>query len=163
MNVNAPEFIEEVCAHVRTAGGFEAETEFMGGGIICICVQLKDGVSLYFGTANENWGADIYVDGEFVDGEYLETPLPISEDPATSAGTIISAIQEFSRARAAILVKNHGGKWIKECAQEGINAFWCEVAKKNPDIRTGDFPPELVHLFQSQAENMVKEWLRLNS
>jgi hypothetical protein len=161
---NEMDFLEQVAAELRSLGR-EAETEHMGGGIICIFVPIKDGVSSYFGLANETWGADIYIEGEYLDGQYLETGFKIEEQPNVSALTIHQALQKFE-ADGLEKVKALGAPFtkafVKECAEAGLNAFWLAVAEKNSQIRSGDFPPELDHRFKEVAEEMVAHWLRIN-
>lgn len=42
----------------------DSYTEFCGGGIVCIIVNVGK-FSFWWGTANETWGADIYIGEEF--------------------------------------------------------------------------------------------------
>lgn len=56
----------------KNAGLTNTYTEFMGGGIVCIVVPCG-AYTLYFGTANETWGADVYKGDDFMEDLYIET------------------------------------------------------------------------------------------
>jgi hypothetical protein len=81
-------------AELLNKNGLDADTEFMGGGIICIAVSLGE-YTLYFGTANETWGGDVYFKQEFQDGNYVETNTLIVDSVEDSASAILSACSKF--------------------------------------------------------------------
>jgi len=70
VQLNIPVYYHEV-ADKLAAKGFDAELEVTGGGITCVMVRIGR-FQFWWGTANENWGADVWVDGDFWDGHSLE-------------------------------------------------------------------------------------------
>lgn len=61
------------------AKGEQAELEHTGGGIFCIRVSIRDDAWVYWGTADEVWGCDIYKGDDYLDSEYLDG-VPVSSD-----------------------------------------------------------------------------------
>jgi hypothetical protein len=87
-------WFNEIARRLLDEAGLDATVEQMGGGILNIVITVGN-VDLRFGTANETWGADVYRDGEFVDGEYIETHVLIVADVEESALTIMNAVAKF--------------------------------------------------------------------
>jgi hypothetical protein len=72
------------------------------GGLVCVVITNVDGSTFWFGTANEEWGADVYASEQaYVQGESsaLETDVSSgSHDPTAIARAISKAIRQ-SRLR----------------------------------------------------------------
>jgi hypothetical protein len=85
---------DSVLANLHLKGQV-ATIEQTGGGIECIVVPVGR-YRLYFGTANETWGADVYYGNEFLDGRSVETDC-VSEgsDAGDVAQALICAAAEF--------------------------------------------------------------------
>lgn len=90
---DSSEWFGAITNHLNDLG---AELENTGGGILCIGIPVK-GYYLLFGTANECWGADIYVKeycGDLVGN--LKTGAPsCNEDTLECANAIRAAVQNF--------------------------------------------------------------------
>lgn len=81
--------------------GWNADINWMGGGIICVFVHLPSGYSLCWGTANETWGADVWKGDEFLDGESVTSDFPCeTEDPKACANAIEKATQIFAAKKS---------------------------------------------------------------
>lgn len=92
------DFMNKVVSHLKVDAGFKAYSEFMGGGTICIIVPVGS-YNLYWGTANEFWGADVYRGDEFLDGESVEIPMPVDcNDPSEVALQIIMASMKYEES-----------------------------------------------------------------
>jgi hypothetical protein len=62
--------------------GEKAELEHTGGGIYCIRLPIRGAEWMYWGTADEVWGCDIYKGEDFVASEFLDkVPVSISNIP----------------------------------------------------------------------------------
>jgi len=82
--------LQDVTEALHTIGENEAYIEEMGGGILCIWIPRKP-YHFVFGVANETWGADIYLNDEFQDGQSINTNCPSDE---TDAHKIALALQD---------------------------------------------------------------------
>jgi len=49
-----------------------------------------------------------------------------------------------------------------EVAENAQLAFWAEVARSYPEIKTGDFPPDATFEFNEACRLAVKRWLIWN-
>lgn len=51
---------------------------------------------------------------------------------------------------------------IKEAADEAQGQFWAEIAKRFPEIKSGDVEPFEVELFDQACTRAVASWVELN-
>ncbi|MGA9670939.1 MAG: hypothetical protein WBQ94_17145 [Terracidiphilus sp.] len=95
------EYLKDVDRHfinwqLDYACHYHSDVIHTGGGIYNLAVMVTDRVQLRFGTAGDNWGADVYVDGDFIDGESLRSEEKIEEDrPRNAAHFIINTVETF--------------------------------------------------------------------
>jgi len=163
---NEEAFLEEVAAHLRTDASLDAETVHTGGGIYCIDVKFNGGVMLRFGTSDVNWGADVYVNGDFLEGRSINTTKEIDFDDASSAAVnvmeIAMAFEKEQWEEVARIGLDKQKEQISVAAKDAIEEFWTVVAAKFPEVSTGDFPPDLTHEFYGTAVRMIIHWLKFN-
>ena len=86
---------EQVTEGLRKRG-FEAEVHASGGGIDVIRLVHGNHV-FYFGTAAEQWGADVYDTEENHIGEAWTTVSSNEKNPAFVADAIAQAATEYER------------------------------------------------------------------
>jgi len=159
-------FLEEVAAHLRTDASIDAEVAHTGGGIYCIDVKFNGGVMLRFGTSDVSWGADVYVNGDFLDGKSINTIRKINfKDASASAVDVMEAAMAFEREQwhdvANLGIEKQEGQ-IDKVAGLGIEEFWTVVAANFPEVSTGDFPPDLTMEFKNTAIRIIRQWLKHN-
>ncbi|CAK1331633.1 MULTISPECIES: hypothetical protein [Burkholderia] len=53
-------------------------------------------------------------------------------------------------------------KQIEEVAEQAQLAFWAEVAKSFPEVKSGDLPVQAVLQFNKACEQAVAVWLKSN-
>lgn len=53
-------------------------------------------------------------------------------------------------------------KKVEEAAEKTQEAFWAEVARNFPDIKTGDMPIQAVFQFNKDCEQAVGIWVKSN-
>jgi hypothetical protein len=51
---------------------------------------------------------------------------------------------------------------IKETLESASDAFWAEVAKRFPEAKSGDFPPEMLVQLDEIMEKSIRVWLDFN-
>jgi len=95
--VNSHEWFEQIASHLRVDAGLpDASADHTGGGIICISIPVGR-YFLVFGTANETWGADVYIGEDLQESESITLPLSSdTADPSGCAVAIQAAIREFA-------------------------------------------------------------------
>ncbi len=84
---------------------------------------------------------------------------------------LVCADASESRLSAALDCINSGGPKASKApavraeaiAEKAVEAFWAEVARLCPDVKTGDFPPGVDDNFNQVAVSMVRTWLSANS
>lgn len=94
------EWFEAIGQHL-IGMGYKAHADHTGGGIICVMVEVGQ-YSLWFGTANENWGADVWYGEEFLDGENIECPYPSETADTFGCAHAISNAVEIFKAQKGI-------------------------------------------------------------
>lgn len=52
---------------------------------------------------------------------------------------------------------------IAHAVEQGELAFWREIAKRFPEVKTGDWPPDAAHHLTTNLEGAVSSWYRLNT
>jgi hypothetical protein len=52
---------------------------------------------------------------------------------------------------------------IQAVADEALDAFWEAVARRVPDVTTGDASPELTLRLHLAAEAAIREWIASNA
>jgi len=57
----------------------------------------------------------------------------------------------------------HNEQRIANAVQIASDAFWGEIAKAFPEVKTGDFPAEAVVKLEVANTKAVKLWVELNS
>jgi hypothetical protein len=72
------------------AKGERAELEHTGGGIYCIRVPIRGDEWMYWGTADEVWGCDIYKGDDYINSEELDG-VPVSAENIPQAADAIIA------------------------------------------------------------------------
>lgn len=51
---------------------------------------------------------------------------------------------------------------IKSAHQAALTAFWAEVAKQYPEVKSGDVPPDELLRFSASVEDVIGSWLSHN-
>jgi len=51
---------------------------------------------------------------------------------------------------------------MKQVIDEAELAFWAVIAAKFPEVKTGDFPPEVALTFSEVCRRAVLNWLMFN-
>lgn len=51
---------------------------------------------------------------------------------------------------------------IRKAVQQVGGFYWSEIASHFPEIKSGDFPPELAVEFESACEKAVTAWVEIN-
>lgn len=112
LEIDSPKWFEAIAAELR-AKGLDADASHTGGGIICVLVNVG-AHTLWFGTANENWGFDVYDNGENegfnedLTHEYGLNPatqMTLScetSSPAECADAIAATVAIFKKDREAV-------------------------------------------------------------
>jgi hypothetical protein len=52
---------------------------------------------------------------------------------------------------------------IEDAVEDGMEAFWSVVAKKFPQVKSGDFGPDETMALESAMKIAVSQWLSNNS
>jgi hypothetical protein len=91
----------KIIDHLRVDAGFQnVSISETGGGILCIDIPCGRYL-LRFGTANETWGADVYLDDEFLEGQGIDTTcLTTEEDASEVARVLMMAAQQFDEGHS---------------------------------------------------------------
>ena len=51
----------------------------------------------------------------------------------------------------------------KDVLQEAQDAFWAVIAKRHPEIKTGDLTPMDAFAFDTACESVVNSWVYTNT
>lgn len=51
---------------------------------------------------------------------------------------------------------------LEQAIEDASNAFWAEIAKQYPEVKTGDFGPEETFAWDEACRRAVRTWLRWN-
>lgn len=78
------------------ANGEQAELEHTGGGIFCIRVPISGDEWMYWGTADDVWGCDVYKGEVYLDSASLDR-VPVSSDNIPQAADAIVAFTKSLR------------------------------------------------------------------
>jgi hypothetical protein len=101
MEFDSQEYFDAVASELKKLG-LDASTQSYGGGIVCVDVllttYLHEQWTLVYGTANDTWGADVYLNGEFQDGKYVETDEKITQNPTADAEIIFRSVLKFQQS-----------------------------------------------------------------
>lgn len=115
------EYLDDVSRHLAEVRDIASSVIQTGGGIYNLSIKMDERVELHFGTCGDHWGADVYVDDEFIDGASLNTPFAIDEDrPKNAANVIAKIVENFKRDSMKIIVDNLDKKARREAADRGF-------------------------------------------
>lgn len=151
------EYLQDVSNRFFDASSYAPQVIHTGGGIYNLAVFVDDRVQLRFGTSDENWGADVYVDGEFIDGASINSTEKIEEDRPGNAALVISRMTERFRTDVMpTLIANVDKKAKREAADRGfreavsqfhdsaifLNRMWDSVSAESEyrEIPYKDYP-----------------------
>lgn len=142
--INDKTFLDQVAAELNMILPEPVNVQHTGGGIFCIVIVPAKRVELYFGTSAENWGCDIYVDDEFIDGESINSPFAIDyKMPHQAAQQIAKILRNFQRDQMAAII--------------------AKVDKRITDKKDEKEFQNAVQVFVAAAGDLVKAWEQLPS
>ncbi len=72
-------------------------------------------------------------------------------------------VQSFDNYSAnEMLGEAFSNRDIEIAVENGMDAFWTSVAKKFPQVKSGDFSPEETDKLESAMKAAVSSWLKNN-
>lgn len=142
--------ILELVTQALRSRGEDATLEHTGGGIYCIRLPVIGDEWMYWGTAYEVWGCDIYRGEEHVDSASLEG-VPVSAD---NVGAAAEAIVEFTNGRRwPEFLHEQGPRTDVERIADGLREYGIKVVNQGDDTVSGRLKPgDRMRLPQSELE-----------